>query len=83
MNTPDASPEAICDLVSRTFGLPRSELTPDSSLFAKGTLDSFHLLELVTLLEKTYGRRIGSGEMHLANLDSPGKISVFLSTTLA
>lgn len=83
MNQPDASPEAICDLVSRNFSLPRAELSADSSLFAKGTLDSFHLLELVTLLEKTYGRRIASGEMHLGNLDSPGKISAFLAARSA
>lgn len=79
MTTRDASPAAICDLVAQNFGLPRAELTAETSLFAKGTLDSFHLLELVTLLEKTYGRRITAGEMHLSNLDSPGKISAFLN----
>ncbi|HEY8962766.1 MAG TPA: phosphopantetheine-binding protein, partial [Luteolibacter sp.] len=59
-------------LLETTFGLQPGELHDDTALFSSGLLDSFHLVEMIAVLEKTSGRKIKPGEINLENLDTPG-----------
>jgi len=78
MSDPDLSPENIRQLLSSTFDLPPAELEDDTLLFSTGLLDSFHLVEMITLLEQASGRKIKPAEINLENLDTPGRIAGFL-----
>jgi len=66
---PTLTVDEICSLVTTTFGLPSADL-----------LDSFHLVELIAVLEKSSGRKIGAGDVNLENLDTPRRIAVFLAS---
>ena len=73
------SPEAVRTLLSREFDIPAAELEDDTPLFSSGRLDSFHLVELITILEKETGRRIAAGDVNLENFDSPQRISALMA----
>ena len=79
MSNPIADPAEIRALLTKTFDIPAAELNDDTPLFSSGRLDSFHLVELLALLEKTSGRRIAAGEVNLENLDSPRRIAALLA----
>ena len=70
MSEPSLDLENIQTLLSDTFGLPATELEENTVLFSSGLLDSFHLVELIPVLEKASGRRIKPGEINLENLDT-------------
>ena len=70
-------------LLSKTFDIPPAELAEDTPLFSSGRLDSFHLVELITILETNAGRRISPGEVNLENFDSPRRIASLLATSPA
>jgi len=80
MPTPTLNPEKIRSLLEITFGLQSGELRDDTPLFSSGLLDSFHLVEMISVLEKTSGRKIKPGEINLENLDTPDSIAGFLGT---
>ncbi|MFM8709155.1 MAG: acyl carrier protein [Planctomycetia bacterium] len=75
---PALSAEQIRDLVTTTFGLAAGDVQEDTCLFSSGLLDSFHLVELITLLERRSGRKIRAGDVNLENLDTPRRIASFL-----
>lgn len=79
MQTAQVSPESISALIGKNFDIAPAELNADTPLFSSGRLDSFHLVELIALLEKTSGRRIVPGEVNLENLDSPRRIAALLA----
>lgn len=79
MSTPTLSAEEIRTLLETTFSLQPGELRDDTPLFSSGLLDSFHLVEMISVLEKTSGRKIKPGEINLENLDTPGSIVRFLT----
>lgn len=60
------------------FAVDGSSLTIDQPLFSSGTLDSFHLLDLIAHLESATGIRISPGEVSLDNLDSMARILAFV-----
>ncbi|BCU77636.1 phosphopantetheine-binding protein [Luteolibacter sp. LG18] len=78
MSTSHPSPESIRDLIADKFDLPPAELGDDTAMFSSGLLDSFHLVELIAVLEKVSGRRIKPGDINLENLDTPQRIAGFL-----
>ena len=83
MSSSPSSPESIAALLTRSFDLSDAELAPDSPLFSCGRLDSFHLVELITILEKQFARRIAPGEVNLENFDSSRRIAALLQTPAA
>jgi len=72
--------EEICSLVATTFSLQADSVSEETSLFSTGLLDSFHLVELIAVLEKRSGRRIRAGDVNLENLDTPRRIAAFLAS---
>lgn len=50
----------------------------DTVLFSSGLLDSFDLLELITMLETAFDRKISAVDVNLENFDSPAQILAFL-----
>ncbi|MFD0895189.1 acyl carrier protein [Luteolibacter ambystomatis] len=81
MSTPTLGTETVRTLIADQFGLDPAELADDTPMFSSGLLDSFHLVELISVLEKTSGRRIKPGEINLENLDSPQRIANFLGAS--
>lgn len=79
MSNSSATPAEVRVLLAKTFDIPPAELTDDTPLFSSGRLDSFHLVELISVLEKNAGRRIAAGQVNLENLDSPRRIAALLS----
>lgn len=65
-------------LLTDRFAIDGSSLTLDQPLFSSGTLDSFHLLDLMAYLESTARIRISPGEVSLDNLDSMARILAFV-----
>lgn len=51
------------------------------SLFDAGLLDSFSLVEFVSLLEEEYGLRVNDAELKATNFDTIAKIEAFVSKT--
>ena len=50
------------------------EIADDTSLFGEGLLDSFILVELVTLIEKRLGIKVPPLEVNLRHFDTPERI---------
>lgn len=80
MSSPVLDSGAIREIISNHFQLSPDEVLDDTELFSSGLLDSFHLVELIAVLEKASGRRIKPGEINLENLDTPEHISRFLAS---
>jgi acyl carrier protein len=53
----------------------------NASLFDAGLLDSFSLVEFVSLLETEYGLRVSDAELKPGNFDTIAKIEAFVSKT--
>lgn len=69
----------LSDFICSRFQLDPGEVTADTALFSAGLLDSFHLIELITYLEKTSGIRVAPTEISLENLDTPDRIARFVA----
>ena len=52
----------------------------NSSLFEAGILDSFSLVEFVTLLENEFGIRVSDAELRPETFETMAKIEDYLST---
>lgn len=52
-----------------------------ASLFDAGLLDSFSLVEFVSLLEEEYGVRVSDAELKPSNFDTLAKIEAFVNKT--
>ena len=50
----------------------------DASLFQSGLLDSFSLVDFVTLLESEYGVKIDDADLRPENFDTMAKVESFL-----
>lgn len=77
---PALTVDEIRGLVATAFSLPAADVQEETCLFSSGLLDSFHLVELIAVLEKASGRKIGAGDVNLENLDTPRRIAAFLSS---
>jgi acyl carrier protein len=81
MPAPLLDSTALREIIADHFQLQPSELQDETALFSSGLLDSFHLVELIAVLEKASGRRIKPGEINLENLDTPARIARFLASS--
>jgi acyl carrier protein len=50
-----------------------------ASLFDAGVLDSFSLVEFVSILEEEYGVRVSDAELKATNFETIAKIEAFIS----
>jgi acyl carrier protein len=80
MSEHSVSQQKVIQIISDSFGIPAEEIGIDTPLFSNGLLDSFHLVELLNILEKAYGRKIRPGEINLENLDSAERIARLLGS---
>ncbi|HKP12545.1 MAG TPA: acyl carrier protein [Blastocatellia bacterium] len=55
----------------------------DGSLFLSGVLDSFSLVDFVTLLESECGIRVGDDDMRPENFDTLAKVEAFVERARA
>lgn len=62
--------EAVRDLLKNSLRLDTSKLGDADPLFSSGLIDSFALLELITVLESTFSIRIDAEKATIENLDS-------------
>ena len=61
------------------FGEDDAKLSDDDSFLEQGLIDSTGVLELVALLERTYGIKIEDQELDPENLDSINKLVRFIN----
>lgn len=52
------------------LGVDADELTDQTPLFSSGLLDSFSLVEVVSMLEQQTGTRMDPTDVHLEHLDT-------------
>jgi acyl carrier protein len=73
-------PESVMTFLNDAARAARTTL-PDrhTSLFASGLLDSFSLVEFVTLLESECGVRVADAELKPENFDTLAKIEAFVA----
>jgi acyl carrier protein len=53
----------------------------EASLFDAGLLDSFSLVEFVSLLEEEYGVHVSDADLKPSNFDTVAKIEAFVNKT--
>ncbi|MBX7145448.1 MAG: citrate (Si)-synthase [Oligoflexia bacterium] len=70
--------ESLVSLVSRTFNIPKSHVTPDLAYRAIPQWDSLGHVELMSALEAEYGIRINNNQV--LKLDSIATIQAFIET---
>jgi acyl carrier protein len=72
-------PETVLSFLSQSARAARTEL-PDrhSSLFLSGVLDSFALVDFVTLLEAECGIKVADAELRPENFDTIAKVEAFI-----
>ena len=75
-------PQSITNYLQQAAREARAEL-PDhnTSLFDAGLLDSFSLVEFVSLIEEEYGLRVSDAELKPGNFDTIAKIEAFVAKT--
>jgi acyl carrier protein len=71
--------DAITRWLNERCGVRPAGYEGDAALFSNGMLDSFDLLDLVVMLEKSNGRKISAIDINLENFDTPNRIVRFMS----
>ena len=72
-------PQPVLAFLDRAAQEGRTKLPDrDSSLFLSGVLDSFTLVEFVTVLEKECGFRIDDADLRPENFDTIAKVEDFV-----
>lgn len=72
-------PENVMTFLNRAAQESRTELPDrDSSLFLSGVLDSFALVDFVTVLESECGIRVDDADLRPGNFDTLAKIEAFI-----
>jgi acyl carrier protein len=73
-------PEPVVAFLTRAAKDARTELpAPDASLFRAGVLDSFSLVEFVSLLESECGITVRDSELRPEHFDTIAKVEAFVS----
>lgn len=71
--------QKVREYIRTQFYVPdESVLTDDASLLGSGIIDSTGVLEVIFLLEETFGIHVEDNETTPANLDSIGAIARFV-----
>ena len=73
-------PQSITNYLNQAAREARTEL-PDhhTSLFDAGLLDSFSLVEFVTLLEDEFGFKVSDAELRPETFDTIAKIEAYIA----
>jgi acyl carrier protein len=75
-------PQGVIAFLDRAATEGRTTLPDrDCSLFLSGILDSFTLVEFVTVLEKECGIRVDDAELRPENFDTISKVEDFVRRT--
>lgn len=75
-------PTSITNYLQQAAREARTEMPErNASLFDAGLLDSFSLVEFVSLIEEKYGLRVSDAELKPDNFDSIAKIEAFVNRT--
>jgi len=75
-------PQGVRAFLDRAATEGRTSLPDrDCSLFLSGILDSFTLVEFVTVLEKECGIRVDDGDLRPENFDTISKVEDFVRRT--
>jgi len=75
-------PQGVITFLDRAATEGRTSLPDrDCSLFLSGILDSFTLVEFVTVLEKECGIRVDDAELRPENFDTISKVEDFVRRT--
>jgi len=77
-------PGPIMEFLNRAAQDARAPLPDsDSSLFTSGVLDSFSLVDFVTLIEGECGIKIDDGDLRPENFDTVSKVCAFIERAKA
>jgi len=72
-------PDSVMTFLIQSAKEARTELPDrDSSLFLAGVLDSFTLVDFVTLLESECGVRINDADLRPENFDTIARVEQFI-----
>lgn len=72
-------PDTVLEFLERAASEARTELPDrDASLFVAGVLDSFSLVDFVTLVEQECGVRIDDADLRPENFDTLAKVEAFV-----
>ena len=72
-------PKSVLSFLNQAAEEARTELPDrDSSLFLSGVLDSFSLVDFVTVLEDECGIRVDDVDLRPENFDTIAKIEAFI-----
>jgi len=75
-------PQGVIAFLDRAATEGRTSLPDrDCSLFLSGILDSFTLVEFVTVLEKECGIRVDDGDLRPENFDTISKVEDYVRRT--
>jgi acyl carrier protein len=72
--------ELLVDFVNQRAGSPVVDLDDDTALFSSNLIDSFTMVDLITLIERHCGIRVAATDVSLDNLDSIGRILRFVNS---
>ncbi len=73
-------PESITTYLNQAAREARTEMPgQNDSLFDTGLLDSFSLVEFVTLLENEFGLRVTDAELRPETFDTLAKIEAYIA----
>jgi acyl carrier protein len=69
--------EILINLITKSFNIdfPIGRNTP---LISTGLIDSLHVAQLLTILEREYGKAINTRDVGTDNFDTPRQIEQFL-----
>jgi acyl carrier protein len=73
-------PEPVMTYLNEAARQARAKIPePDSSLFLCGILDSFTLVDFITLIETVCGIRVNDRDLRPENFDTLSKIDSFIT----
>ncbi len=72
--------ELLVNFVNERAGSPVDDLDDDTALFSSNLIDSFTMVDLITVIERHCGFRVGAADVSLDNLDSIGRILRFVNS---
>jgi acyl carrier protein len=77
-------PETVMTFLNDAARSNRAEMPRrDESLFQSGLLDSFSLVEFVTLIESECGIRVADADLRPENFDTIAKVETFIERAKA
>lgn len=75
--------EAVRKILQDSLKVDTSALSDSDSIFSAGLIDSFALLELITLLESQFNIRISASDATIENLDTIDGITALVDSVAA